>query len=248
MSIKSVMVIGDNPINLMEEYNINKKVEKYLIYKASDAKKLYETTLSTLRHMIETLSQDVSKQSYVNMLSYKLMEYEAMTDVEYFSSLTQDYEHDEDGNAWSIDNPNGKWIEYKPSDKYSLPLILKDGNITHQAKKKDIDWDKMHLANVEKYISTWQITQCRKEPSSEEEKRIKEVMKDYAPLVAEYKTQDNYVKYNSSYWNYAVISNNGWEDVENKNSFEWVISFFKNFVEPLRDDDLITIFEYQSYD
>ena len=248
MSIKSVMVIGENPSNLMEQFSINKKVEKYIIYKVSDAKKLYQTTLTTLRHMIETLSQDTKNQSYVNMLSYKLMEYEAMTDIEYFSAFTQDYEHDEEGNAWSDDNPWGKWIDYTPSDKYSIPLILKDGSITYQAKKKDIDWEKMHLANAQKYISTWEITQCGKEPCTEEEKRIKEVMKDYAPLVAEYKTQDDYVKYNTSYWNYAVINHGVWEDMENKNSFEWIVSFFNNFIEPLNDDDLITIFEYQTND
>jgi hypothetical protein len=63
-----------------------------------------------------------------------------------------------------------------------------------------------------------------------------------------FKTKDNYIKYNTSYWNYAVIKDGIWTDTENKDSLEWVNNFYETFVEPLNDDELITIYEYQIND
>ena len=60
--------------------------------------------------------------------------------------------------------------------------------------------------------------------------------------------KDNYIKYNTSYWNYAVIKDGVWEDTDNHNSIDWVINFYETFVEPLNDDELITIYEYQIND
>ena len=47
---------------------------------------------------------------------------------------------DSNGDAWSEENPNGKWQTCKIGDFFSLPLILSDGSETHSALNKDIDW------------------------------------------------------------------------------------------------------------
>lgn len=246
MNLKSVIVIGEKPEEQMELFNLNKQVEKYLVYQINDAKKIHQQAINTIKNLINTLSNEKKYQSYVNSLSYKLMEYENMTEIEYFHILTQDYIHDEDGNAWSVNNPQGKWLFYQNGKEFSIPLQLKDGSIAFQAKKKDIDWDKIHLFNTETYSNVWEITQNNKEPITEDEKKIKEVMSDYAPMVAEFLTKDIYVKYNTSYWNYAVVKNGVWEDMDDKDSKEWVINFWGKFIQPLDDDELITIFEYKT--
>ena len=52
---------------------------------------------------------------------------------------------DDDGNAVTNKNINGKYSFYQNGKLFSVPFITLDGRETFQARKKDVDWSKMHL-------------------------------------------------------------------------------------------------------
>jgi hypothetical protein len=171
-----------------------------------------------------------------------------MTDIEYFSFLTKTLQHDEDGNAWDDSNPNGKWTSYQLGKENSIKLVKYDGTVTMQCRKSDVDWSAIHLAKQKIYKRTWEMVIENQEPKHDADKIMLAIMSDKKDYLLNFKTKDNYIKYNTSYWNYAVIKDGVWKDTDNQNAIDWVINFYETFVEPLNDDELITIYEYQMND
>ena len=56
---------------------------------------------------------------------------------------------------------------------------------------------------------------------------------------------DQFVSHNCAYWNYAYLDENGWVDVDDEgDEIKWVSSFFERFIEPLKENDKITIYEF----
>ena len=64
----------------------------------------------------------------------------------------------------------------------------------------------------------------------------------YADFEA-FENVENYIKYNCSYWNYAYLDKNGWHDASDRKNYEWITSFYEKYVLPLKDGDVVTIFE-----
>lgn len=238
----SVMVIGDNPQEQMEKFNKALKTSPYIKYKIDDATLLQEKAKQSIEMYI---AESKGNPLMIEYLYKILTDIQNMTDVEHFAFLTKELEHNDNGDAIDNANPDGKWISYKLGNKQSIPLITHDGKETFQSLKKDIDWTKTHLANSHIYQRTWEIIIEGSEPQNDTEKQILSLMSEQKNYLANFKTKDNYIKYNASYWNYAVIKNGVWIDVDNKSSFNWIVDFYNTFVEPLNNNELITIYEYQ---
>lgn len=236
MRTYSVLVIGENPDIQMESFNASIKCEKYIKYYIKDSKSIYNKTIKTIETLIEQHGNSYL-QSYLD-------DVKDMTDIEYFSSLTKDLIHDEEGNAWDDSNQNGKWINYKLGDEFSMPLISLNGEKKFQIKKGEVDWYKMHLNNSNFYSKTWDLVMGTIIPQTAHEVHIKDVMDSHKESIKSFGTKENYIKYNTSYWNYSVVKDGSWVDMDNKNSFEWVTTFYETYIEPLNDDTLLTIFEY----
>ena len=245
MNCFSVMVVGNNPEEQMAQFNASLKVQPYLKYKINDASELRKKAILTVENMIFEMNDNPIVLEY---LHNHLSEIKEMTDIEYFSFLTNKLSHDKDGNAWDDSNPNGKWTSYTIGKENSIELVKNDGTITMQCRKGDVDWSAIHLAKQQIYKRTWEMVVENQAPKHDADKIMLSIMGDKKDYLLNFKTKDNYIKYNTSYWNYAVIKDGVWKDTDNQNSINWVINFYETFVEPLNDDELITIYEYQIND
>ena len=142
----SVMVICNNPDEQMAKFNALLKVPHYLKYKIDDASELHKKAILTVENMINEIKDNPIVLEY---LHNHLSEIKEMTDIEYFSFLTKNLEHDSEGNAWDDSNPHGKWTSYNVGKENAIELIKNDGTVIMQCRKSDVDWTKIHLANQE---------------------------------------------------------------------------------------------------
>ena len=128
---------------------------------------------------------------------------------------------------------------------FSVPFKTLNGEETFQARKKDIDWDSIHLNNQAVYKTAWETVMEGKEPKTEEDKIVYENMKNRKAYFEKYGDKKTYVISNTAFWGYAFLSEKeGWKELEpNVNQFIWVSQFFDRFIEPLDDNTLLTIYE-----
>ena len=241
----SVMVVGEQPNELMEAYDYAKKVEPYVVYRYLDAEKYRKTTIKLIESLINNF--DVIKIDSLNIdtLQTRLKDLKNMSNFEYYKELTQGYYYDETGNALSEENADGHWNTCNIGKNFAIPLKLKDGSESYSARKKDVDWNAMHKANKKVYETAWELVMEDKQPSNDEERTIYNAMQDKQLYFSKFKNKEHYVDYSTSYWNFAYVDEkHKWVDINSaKNDEEWINTFYERFVLPLQDDDLITIFE-----
>ena len=243
----SVMVVGDNPDKLMEKYNKSLKVEPYVKFKYLDAEKLKNNSVKLLTEITNNPEKFTLNKFQVDYFKERLKAINAMTPFEYYSTITQGMYYDENGNALTDVNPNGKWDKYNIGKNFSYPLKLKNGKEAYQAKAKDIDWNSMHMNDnyVKLFKTIWSLAIDDAPPSNKEEELIKNNWKLKKNYLSNFKTVDEFISHNCAYWNYAFLNNDGWKDVDdNCNETDWINSFFDKFIKTIKDDDLVTIYEY----
>lgn len=241
MKTYTVLVIGDKPEEQMELFNCNAKVDKYIKYYINDAKSIYDKTIKTIELFLKTNGENERLSSYLDDIK-------EMTEIEYFSSITEGLDHDAEGNALDDSNPRGKWSKFTSGGSFSTPLITIDDKETFQTINGNVNWNKMHLFNEELYSNTWELIVNGKEPINENDIKILSTMKSHKDYLLSFCTKENYITYNTSYWNYAVIKDGVWIDMENKNSSEWIKNFYNTFIESLDNNTLLTIYEYNIND
>lgn len=240
----SVMVVGDNPTELMSKYEIGIEVEPYVKYKYKDAEKMRNNAIKLLNGIIKDQEKLGLNPLHIDSLKERLRELKSLTRFEYYKNLVEGYYIDSDGNAISSENPNGKWQTSKIGNNFSLPLILKDGTTSKQALCKDIDWDAMHMVNTITYETVWDLVVEGKEAVTEQEKVLFENMKNQKKYFSRFKNKDEYVIHNCAYWNYAFLSEEGWIDLDDaKSDMVWISEFFDKFITNLNPNDKVTIFE-----
>lgn len=240
----SVMVVGDNPDDLMKKYDINLKVEPYIKYKYADAKKIRTNSLKILEEIIKNKKELSLNDFQTDYFKTRMKVISSMSHFEYYQLITEGLYYDDDGNALSEENPNGKWEKYQIGNHFSLPLKLKNGKEAYQSINEEINWDAMNMQNTETYEIVWDLVHGNREPHSEEEENIYNNMKDKKQYFSNFKDKEAYVLYNCSYWNYAYLDENGWFDVDdNGNEMEWITNFFQKYVQNLNSTDKITIYE-----
>ena len=228
----------------MQKYDVNLTVDKYVKYKYLDAEKMRSNSIKLLEEIVKDPKKFNLNIYHVDSIKERIKNIKAMSTFDYYSELSVGLYIDNNGDAWSDENPNGKWQTYKLGDYFSLPLILNDGTETHTANNGDIDWFKMHMQNTHMYDVVWDLVHGVKKPSNNEELTVYENMKDNVNYFSKFKNKDEYVIHNCAYWNYAYLDENGWVDIDDaKSDIEWVSEYFERFCAKLKDTDKVTIFE-----
>ena len=243
----SVMVIGDNPEKLMEKYSKSLKVKPYIKFRYLDAEKMKNNSSKILSEITSNPEKFALNKLQLDYFKERLKAINAMSPFEYYTTITQGMFYDENGDALSDINPNGKWDKYNLGKNFSYPLKLKNGKESYQALAKDVDWNSMHMNSeyVKLFETIWALVIDDDDPSTPEEESLKANWSAKRNYLSKFKTVDEFVSHNCAYWNYALLSEKGWTDVDDENiESNWINSFFDRFIKPLKDDDLITIYEY----
>ena len=238
------IVAGDNPSELMSEYDKNKTVKPYLVYKYDDAKKIKESFIKVYENSLKN-ELNPSQINYVKMTIQDLSE---MEDDDFYYELVEDngYTIDEKtGDAYSNKNKDGKWSSYTIGKIFSIPFLTKDGKEVFQAKNKDIDWEHIHLNGGEIYARAWEMVVDGDSPQNEYEEKIYENMKDKGHYFEKFVTKENYVISNTAFWGYAFLSDKtGWIDAaDSPDQFMWMSTFYDMFIKNLDEDTMLTIYE-----
>lgn len=241
----SLMVVGDDPEEIVEKYSSSHKTDPYVKYKYLDAKKYQKAAIKSLEKILSESDKIGISDNLVEQLRERLKVLNSMSSFDYYRELTDGLYYNEDGDALTDENPNYKFDTCRKGGNFSLPLILKDGTEAYQAYSCDIDWEKMKEGNSELYKTAWELVMEGREPTTEDEKTIYESMKDKETYFEKFGSKEEYVLRSSAYWNYAFTDRGGgWRCVDDKgNEVEWIKNFYKYFVEGLDGDDLVTIYE-----
>lgn len=239
------IVAGEQPDELMKPYDINKKVEPYTLYEYKNAKKIKNIWINEYEKRL--MSDNISKME-IDYINEAIDELKEMSDDEFFECIVLTNKNtffDPDGNIKSNINQNGKWVSYNLGKIYSIPFFTKDGREVFQAKKSEIDWDKVHLSGKEIYKRVWEMVMEKSLPNDEQEKALFDNMKDKESYLENFKTKENYVVSNTAFWGYAFLSEEtGWIDAEDSvNQFSWITEYYDKFIKNLSEDTILTIYE-----
>ena len=238
-----LIVVGENPDELIKKYDGRTQVEPYVVMHFKDAKKLHEKYINFYGELLKKM--DRSDPQYMT-IETQLREYEGQDDNDFYLDITDAYEIDEEtGDAISRRNPYGKYDKCHLAGSFALPLINKKGEEVYSCRKSDVDWEKIHLYDSDVYEFAWDSVMGDRKPETDNERIIYENMKERKEYFMKYGTRENYVASNTSFWGYAFLSDKiEWTELEDTmNQFEWARNFFERFITPLADNEKITIYE-----
>lgn len=238
------MVVGEQPNELVKKYDKAFKIEPYVKYKYLSAKKYQDNAIKVLSKLLENEDVIGLQPTMKESLETRLETLKKLTPFEYYRELTDGMYYNEDGDALCDENPNGKYNTCRMGRNFALPLKLKDGTESYQALAENVDWDAMNGANKAIYEAAWELVVDGREPNNDTERSIYESMKDKTAYFDNFKSKDAYATYSTAYWNYAYADKDGWSDVDDSGDEEkWINDFFPRFIEKLKPNDLVTIFE-----
>ncbi len=264
------MVVGNNPDELVKKYDLDTKVKPYVKMKRSEAAKRQAIHLKFIENLLTTnqiVLSDRQREIYKDLY----LDIQDMDEAMYFEAFTEGCTYDEKtGDALSTENPNAKYQHAcNPQKRLDAsgeehdminPFILlpeedntekenDEDEISYQARKCEIDWDRMHLYNTALYYRVWALCVDDEEPISPQEETIKERMKERQDYFANFKNDDEYVNHSCSFWCYGYLDENGYKELDYTISDkEWVATFYEKFVEPLKDDDYISLYLVRAID
>lgn len=241
----TLIVIGENPDEIVSKYDKNNETEPHVLYYKDNAKRYRENALNIYKFMLTDENLSDSKKHYLEEIVESISD---MTDEEYFEFLAIDRTYDEDGNIITTENPDGKYDVCHIGKNLSLPLINKAGEEVFSELKGNIDWDKVHLTDPKAYEVAWDTVIEGKKPENDDEKTIYNNMKNRTQYFMTYGDRETYIKANTAFWGYAVVDQDGWKELEDGiDQFEWVINFFDRFIKNLPDDTRISVYECARY-
>lgn len=236
-----VIVAGEDYNELLEKYDKNKYNEYRVIYKYEDAERIKDYYIRFQEEIIK--DDSISLESKENALNDLKMVKEMDNDDFYFD-FTSDFDYDENYNAISNENPNGKYSYYSIGKHFSIPFILKDNTTSFSAKKNEINWNKMFNYDRELYETTWDLVMNGKTPETEQEKTIYNNMKHRVNYFKDFGDKDTYVNSNTAFWSYAFLSEEtGWVDMENYEQFVWINNYYNTFIKNLPENIKLHIIE-----
>ena len=239
----SLMVVGSNPDEMVKKYDSKLEVEPYIKYYYKDAGKLKKKAIKLMQDVVDNSDKVDLTDIMIDYLKDRIKNLKSMSDFEYYTSLTGELTYNENGDAVSTENPNGRYETCRIGRNLCIPLKLKNGDEVFTAKVKDVDWDKMHMVNKELYRIAWDLFHGKRKPQNSQEEQIYENIKNQKKYFNGFDCVENYIGYNCSYWNYAYLDKNGWVDASDYKNYEWITSFYKKFVTKLNPEDIITIYE-----
>lgn len=236
------IVAGDNPDELMRPYDRREEEEPYVRYRYQDAAKIKEKYVELYEGILNSDEETIDKEELEDIVN----DLKEMSVEEFYEELTEGLTiDDETGDAISTENRQGMFSYYELGKWLSVPFLLKGGREVFQAKKSDINWDKIHLGGGDIYRKTWEMVMEGVEPSTDYEKTIYDNMKDKETYFKKFETKENYVVSNTAFWGYAFLSEKtGWVDASDTNDqFVWMAEYYNMFIKNLPDDTLLTIYE-----
>lgn len=245
----TVLVIGDNPDEKIKKYSQSTEVEPYILHKRENAEEHRKIKIDLIKEYQKT-SQDGIYDEYLKNI-------EAMSEDEYFASITKGCTYDDNGDAYTTKNPRGYYKNERSPQKaldvtgeesgFSNPFYLKKGSISYTDKKGEIDWQRMHKHNTILYEYAWKMIVDGSEPKDDMQKTIYEHMKNRRGYFDNFKDMEEYVNYSTSFWTYGIINNDRYMDIDTVGSTdkEWVNNFYDSFIKDLPDDTLLTLYEVQ---
>lgn len=236
------IVAGENPDELMKPYQANVENIPHVLYYYKDASKLRNDHITMVKAMLTSTLTEAERNELNDILSI----IENQSDDEFFEDLAEEYDIDETtGDIITFENPIQEFSTYQIGKNFSSPFILKDGTTAFQAKKQDIDWEKLCFGDKELYMRTWELAVEDAKPLNDIEKTIKKNMKNRKDYFNFFKNKETYALHCSAFWGYAFVSENtGWKSLSyDMNQIDWVVNYYDNFIVPLSENTLLTIFE-----
>lgn len=243
----TVMVVGDNPEELMAKYDCSLKVKPYIKFKYLDAEKMRKNAIKVFTELCANPRKFSLNEFQTDYFKERLKATNNMTSFEYYTAITNGLYYDDNGNALSEENPEGKWDSYHIGRNFSYPLKLKDGKESYQTSAGVVDWGQMHMStNAVRYFeAVWSLVVDDNKPADEDEEKLKKEWETRKNYLSNFKDKDSFVAHNCAYWCYAYLDEKGWVDADDSNNTnEWISHFFERFIEPLNDDAKITIYEF----
>lgn len=239
----SLLVIGENPDDVVYKYDLMSDVDKpYILYKYSDITLLRNKKINIYKGLLNKIINPIER----NAIDNKIKDLESMSDEDYYKSLSELNSFDSNGNIISIENPYGKWLTCEKGGKI-FSRYLKDFNDNGviSTNKNQIDWSLTHMRSdkVNTYNRTWDLCVNFIKSESEKDDTIFKNMSKYKNYFESFKDKEEYVKMGCSFWTYAIIINGTWVDMEDKSEYVWICNFYDTFIKNLSDDTLITIYE-----
>lgn len=235
------IVAGEHPYSLMEEYEDKDIEELHIKYYYKDAAIMKAQHIQLAKAILENVETEYEKLELEDII--ETLENQSID--EFWEDLSDGSELDEDKNILSLENEQAKISSFNIGKNLSLPFTLKDGTTVFQARKGDVDWEKMHLHDYDIYIRTWEIAMEGEPPLNDIEKNIKKNMGNMKEYFMFFGDKNTYASHCSAFWGYAFVSEDaGWQDLSyEKNQIEWVNGFYDTYIKPLDDNTLLTIFE-----
>ena len=236
------IVAGDNPDELMKPYDRREEEEPYVRYRYKDAAKIKEKYIELYEGILNSNEETINKEELEDIVN----DLKEMSVEEFYEELTEGLTiDDKTGDAISTENRQGMFSYYEIGKWLSVPFLLKGGREVFQAKKSDINWDKIHLGGGDVYRRAWEMVMEDSAPTTEYEKQIFDNMKDKTTYFQKFETKENYVISNTAFWGYAFLSEKtGWVDASDTNDqFVWMAEYYNMFIKNLPDDTLLTIYE-----
>lgn len=241
-NIRSCLVIGDDPDIILSKYDKLKKVKPYVKYKKVDAHNLKQKHLELLSTVIN--GNNNLKNEQKELIKKRADALSLMIDDDYFNMISSGLEITENGDAISVENPDGKITSYKIGGEHVIPFITNENLSVFSSLKSDILWDTLNTTNSQTYEIAWDLYHG-KSPSSQIEKQIYDNMRPFRHHFAQFETKEEYIKYNTSFWTFAVATIDKWVDMDaSNNTKDWILNYYERFILKLSPDTKLTIVEY----
>lgn len=266
ITFRTVMVVGDNADELIKKYDLDTKVEPYVKMKKSEvdsSKALHLNFIDTILKSDKIVLTDKQREVYKNIY----LDIQEMDADEYFEDMTRGCSYDDEtGDAISTVNPNAYYQHAVNPQKrldasgeehdFANPFILvpeegeEEGEvISYTAKKCEIDWSHMHMFNTNVYDRAWELCVNNEEPQNDQEKIIKKNMEQRMDYFDNFECKEDYISHSCSFWCYGYVDKNGYKELDHTISDrEWVKTFYEKFVEPIDNNETISLYIVRAID
>lgn len=262
--MRTVLVIGDKPDEIIARYNKDTVVPEYVRFKRDDAG---EYRRKYLRLLDSILSSDQLNLSVRQRDAYKelYLDIHDMDEIEFYIYYTKKWasRYDEEtGDCYSRINPEAHYERISnpqvildkrhEESTFSTPFWMNDASKSYTARFNDICWERINAFPpvVEYYKRAWEVCVEDDEPKTDAEKRIKESMANRVKYFASFKNKEEYAIFSSSFFCYGVATDKSYHEISYKESeIEWVKGFYKRFLKKYEENGenpLLSIYEVRS--
>ena len=232
---RTVMVVGDNPDELIKKYDLDTKVEPYVKLKRSDAEKarkmhlkFIEDILTSNKIILTDRQRDVYKNIYLDI--------QEMDETEYFEHTTMGCTYDDEtGDALTTVNPNA-FYQHAVNPQKRL-----------DATNEESDFINPFILLPEEGEKEGEVISYT--PQNEQEKVIKKNMKERMDYFADFSDKEAYGSHSCSFWCYGYLDENGYKELDYTISDkECVRTYYERFVEPISEDTTLSLYFVRAID